>query len=84
MSRVRVYCTAICPYCQMALRLLDRKGAEVEKIRVDTQPELRDEMVRITGRKTVPQIFIGDLHVGGYTDLAELDMNDELEPLLKA
>ena len=79
-----MYSTATCPYCQMALRLLDKKGAKVEQIRVDLQPELRDEMARITGRTTVPQIFIGDRHVGGYTELAELDMDDELEPLLKA
>ncbi len=84
MSKVRVYCTLTCPYCQMAFRLLDKKGAEVELIRVDLQPELRDEMTRITGRTTVPQIFIGDRHVGGYTELAELDMDDELEPLLSA
>jgi glutaredoxin 3 len=68
----------------MALRLLEKKGAEVEQIRVDLQPELRDEMIRITGRTSVPQIFIGDRHVGGYTELAELDMDDELEPLLGA
>jgi glutaredoxin 3 len=68
----------------MALRLLEKKGAEVEQIRVDLQPELRDEMIRITGRTSVPQIFIGDRHVGGYAELAELDMDDELEPLLGA
>jgi glutaredoxin 3 len=68
----------------MALRLLEKRGAEVEQIRVDLQPELRDEMTRITGRTTVPQIFIGERHVGGYTELAELDMDDELEPLLNA
>jgi glutaredoxin 3 len=79
-----MYCTQHCPYCQMALRLLDKKGAEVELIRVDLQPELRDEMTRISGRTTVPQIFIGDRHIGGYTELAELDMDDELEPLLSA
>lgn len=79
-----MYSTSSCPYCQMALRLLAKKGAEVEQIRVDLQPELRDEMTRITGRTTVPQIFIGDHHVGGYTELAELDMDDELEPLLNA
>lgn len=84
MTLVRMYCTQACPYCQMALRLLDKKGAEVEQIRVDLQPELRDEMTRITGRTTVPQIFIGERHVGGYTELAELDMDDELEPLLNA
>ncbi|MCG6976442.1 MAG: glutaredoxin 3 [Acidiferrobacterales bacterium] len=79
-----MYCTQNCGYCQMALRLLEKRGAEVEQIRVDLQPELRDEMTRITGRTTVPQIFIGERHVGGYTELAELDMDDELEPLLNA
>jgi glutaredoxin 3 len=83
-SLVRIYSTSHCPYCQMALRLLEKKGAEVEQIRVDLQPELRDEMIRITGRTSVPQIFIGDRHVGGYAELAELDMDDELEPLLGA
>lgn len=84
MSRVTVYCTATCGYCQMALRLLDKRGAEVEKIRVDLDPGKRAEMVDISGRYTVPQIFIGDRHIGGYTELAELDMDDELKPLLNA
>ena len=84
MSKVRVYSTQTCPYCQMALRLLDKKGADVELIRVDHNPELRAEMTRITGRHTVPQIFIGDHHVGGYDELAELDMDDELDPMLSA
>jgi len=83
-SRVTVYCTATCGYCQMALRLLDKRGAEVEKIRVDLDPGKRAEMVDISGRYTVPQIFIGDRHIGGYTELAELDMDDELKPLLNA
>jgi glutaredoxin 3 len=61
---------------------LKRKGAEIVKIRTDEQPERFDEMVERTGRDTVPQIFIGDRHVGGYDDLVELDMDDELEPLL--
>jgi glutaredoxin 3 len=68
----------------MALRLLEKKGADIEQIWVDRHPELRDEMTRITGRTTVPQIFIGDHHVGGYAELAELDMEDELEPMLNA
>lgn len=84
MSLVKIYCTATCGYCQMALRLLEKRGAKVEEIRVDLQPEKRTEMVKITGQHTVPQIFIGDHHVGGYTELAELDMDDELEPMLEA
>lgn len=68
----------------MALRLLEKRGAEVEKIRVDLEPEKRAEMVKITGLHTVPQIFIGDHHVGGYTELAEMDMDDELKPMLEA
>jgi len=83
-SLVRVYCTATCGYCQMALRLLEKRGAEVEKIRVDLESGKRAEMIEVSGRRTVPQIFIGDRHIGGYAELAELDMDDELEPLLEA
>ncbi len=68
----------------MALHLLEKRGAEVEKIRVDLEPEKRAEMVDRSGSRTVPQIFIGDRHIGGYTELAELDMDDELQPLLEA
>jgi glutaredoxin 3 len=82
MPQVLMYCTEICPFCERAERLLKRKGAEIVKIRTDEQPERFDEMVERTGRDTVPQIFIGDRHVGGYDDLVELDMDDELEPLL--
>jgi glutaredoxin 3 len=67
--------------------LLAKKGItadQIEKIQVDVHPEQRAEMVRITGRRTVPQIFIGDRHVGGFDDLAELDADGELEPLLRA
>jgi glutaredoxin 3 len=77
-----MYCTRFCPYCVMATRLLESKGVEVDKIQVDAQPELRLEMERLSGRHTVPQIFIGELHVGGYTDLAALDRGGELDELL--
>ncbi len=82
MPEVRMYCTRICPYCVRAERLLDKKGVEVEKIYVDHQPELMRHMMEITGRRTVPQIFIGERHVGGFDDLAELDMEGELDSLL--
>jgi len=84
-ARIRMYSTRICPYCIRAEQLLAKKGIapdQIEKIRVDEQPEQREEMVRITGRRSVPQIFIGDRHVGGFDDLAELDADGELEPLL--
>jgi len=68
----------------MAHRLLERKGVEVEKILVDDLPDQRMEMVRVTGRVTVPQIFIGSTHVGGYTDLAELDRCGKLDAMLAA
>ncbi len=83
MPHVRMYCTAVCPYCQMAERLLNKKGvSEIEKIRVDLDPARREEMMRITGRRTVPQIFIGEKHVGGFDDLSALDAGGELDPLL--
>jgi glutaredoxin 3 len=81
-ARVRMYCTHACPYCHMAIRLLEGKGVAIEKIQVDEQPERRREMQSATGRHTVPQIFVGDRHVGGYTDLAELDRSGELDQLL--
>ncbi len=81
-STVLMYCTEACPYCQMALRLLERKGITIDKIRVDEQPGRRAEMVQRSGRMTVPQIFIGQTHVGGYTDLARLEANGELDGLL--
>lgn len=84
MSKVRMYCTATCPYCLRAETLLEKRGATVEKIRVDLDPGLWDEMEKITGRDSVPQIFIGELHVGGYDDAIDLDMDDELVPLIEA
>lgn len=82
MKAVRMYSTRYCPFCVMAKRLLSAKGAQIEEIRVDEQPVLRDEMTRITGRRTVPQIFVGDVHVGGCDDLYALDRAGRLDPLL--
>lgn len=80
-----MYSTAVCPFCVRAERLLNSKGiTEIEKMRVDIDPGLRKEMVARTGRRTVPQIYIGDTHVGGFEDLAALDHAGELEPLLHA
>jgi glutaredoxin 3 len=78
-----MYCTEVCPYCVRAERLLRAKGvAEIEKIRVDLQPESRVAMMEKTGRRTVPQIYIGTYHVGGYDDLASLDHGGQLVKLL--
>jgi glutaredoxin 3 len=78
-----MYATAVCPYCIQAERLLKAKGVSgVDKVRVDLDPGQRDEMMRRTGRRTVPQIYIGDFHVGGYDDLVALDRAGRLEPLL--
>ena len=83
MARVLMYCTAVCPYCVRAEQFLQRKGiTEIEKIRVDMQPELRVAMMEKTGRRTVPQIYINDQHVGGYDDLVSLDHAGELNQLL--
>jgi glutaredoxin 3 len=85
MPNVVMYSTAICPYCIRAEQLLHKKGvAAIEKIRVDLEPERRVEMMHRTGRRTVPQIFIGDYHVGGFDDLAALDRAGRLDPLLQA
>ena len=85
MAKVLMYSTGVCPYCRMAERLLESKGVkDIEKIRVDLLPERRKEMMERTGRRTVPQIYIGATHVGGYDDLAALDDAGGLDPLLKA
>lgn len=82
--RVRMYATATCPYCIRAEQLLQYKGiTDLEKIRVDLEPARREEMMRISGRRTVPQIFIGDYHVGGCDDLYALDRAGRLDPLLR-
>jgi glutaredoxin 3 len=83
MPKIIMYCTAVCPYCVRAEQLLHARGvAQIEKIRVDLQPELRVAMTEKTGRRTVPQIYIGEHHVGGYDDLAVLDRSGELNKLL--
>jgi glutaredoxin 3 len=85
MARIRMYTTGTCPFCVRAEMLLKSKGvAEIEKIRVDLDPQQRAEMMQKTGRRTVPQIYIGDRHVGGFDDLAELDHAGGLDPLLSA
>jgi glutaredoxin 3 len=83
MPRIVMYCTAVCPYCVRAEALLKRKGvAEIEKIRIDLDAARGEEMTARTGRRTVPQIFIGDTHVGGCDDLHELDRQGRLDALL--
>ena len=85
MAKVTMYSTGVCPYCQMAERLLKAKGvAAIDKIRVDLEPERRVEMMEKTGRRTVPQIYVGETHVGGYDDLAAMDRDGQLDDLLKA
>jgi glutaredoxin 3 len=82
--RVVMYRTATCPYCHHAEALLRKRGVtEIEELRVDQQPGLRDEMIARTGRRTVPQIFIGERHVGGCDDLHDLDRAGELVALLQ-
>ncbi|MGV3582351.1 MAG: glutaredoxin 3 [Methylophilus sp.] len=84
MANIKMYTTAVCPYCINAERLLLSKGVgTIEKIRVDLQPELRLEMMEKTGKRTVPQIYIDEYHVGGFDDLRALDVAGELDSLLK-
>lgn len=83
MQNVKMYTTAVCPYCLQAKRILKSKGVEhIEEIRIDTQPEERIKMMELTGRRTVPQIFIGSTHVGGCDELMALDEQGGLMPLL--
>lgn len=85
MQAVKMYTTAVCPYCVRAKQILQAKGvAQIEEIRIDTDPVQRAHMMEITGRRTVPQIFIGDTHVGGCDDLIALDGRGGLVPLLNA
>lgn len=84
MAAVKMYSTGVCPFCLMAERLLVAKGVnDINKIRVDLEPAKRAEMMERTGRRTVPQIYIGDTHVGGYEELAALDRAGKLEELLR-
>jgi glutaredoxin 3 len=83
-QKVTMYSTGVCPFCQMAERLLRSKGvAAIEKIRVDLEPERRAEMMEKTGRRTVPQIYIGQTHVGGFEELAALDHAGRLDGMLR-
>lgn len=83
MAKVVMYSTAVCPYCQRAEMLLKQRGVtEIEKIRIDLDSAQRDAMMQKTGRRTVPQIYIGERHVGGFDDLAALDRQGALAPLL--
>lgn len=85
MPKILMYTSAVCPYCMNAERLLRSKGIEtIEKIRIDLQPELRQEMMEKTGRRTVPQIYIDDRHIGGFDELRALDLAGGLDPLLAA
>ena len=82
-AHVQMYTTAVCPYCVRAEQLLRSRGVtDIEKIRIDLEPDRRDEMIQRTGRRTVPQIFIGDRHIGGCDDLYAVDRAGDLAPLL--
>ena len=85
MQAVKMYTTAVCPYCIRAKQVLKSKGVEqIEEVRIDVDPQARMQMMEATGRRTVPQIFIGDTHVGGYDDMMALDGRGEQMPLLGA
>jgi len=85
MPAIKMYTTAVCPFCVRAKQLLKAKGvAQIEEIRIDTDPVARAHMMEVTGRRTVPQIFIGDMHVGGCDDLVALDAKGDLLPLLQS
>jgi glutaredoxin 3 len=84
MQPVKMYTTAVCPYCIRAKQILKAKGVDaIDEVRVDLLPQERFRMMEITGRRTVPQIFIGDTHVGGCDELVALERQGELDPLLK-
>ena len=84
MAVVRMYTTQVCPYCTRAKALLKQRGVDqIDEVRIDLDPIQREQMMALTGRRTVPQIFIGDSHVGGCDDLMALDRSGGLEPLLQ-
>ena len=84
MPPVKMYTTQVCPFCQRAKMLLKQRGVQaIDEIRIDLDPEQRQTMMQITGRRTVPQIFIGDTHVGGFDDMQALDVDGKLDPLLQ-
>lgn len=82
MPKIVIYSTSICPYCLMAKRLLEKKGVSYTEINIDSQAGLREEMVQKTQRRTVPQIFIGNVHVGGFDELYALEQQKKLDSLL--
>lgn len=82
MPEIIIYTSNLCPYCTMAKRLLTTKGASYTELNVDTTRGLREEMMRKTKRRTVPQIYIGERHIGGFDDLRALDLKNQLTPLL--
>lgn len=84
MAAVRMYTTLVCPFCTRAKALLKQRGVDlIDEVRIDLDPQQREQMMALTGRRTVPQIFIGDTHVGGCDDLVALDRSGGLEPLLQ-
>ena len=83
MKTVKMFTTRICPFCTMAKRLLQQKGVAIEEVRVDEDLSQRDQMMQLSGRRTVPQIFVGETHVGGFDDLSALERAGRLDPLLK-
>jgi len=83
MKPVKMYTTRVCPFCIMAKRLLSQKGVQIEEVRVDEDSTQREQMMQISGRRTVPQIFVGETHVGGFDDLSALERAGRLDPLLK-
>ncbi len=82
MADVRIYSTAVCPYCVMAKNYLQRKGVDYRELRIDSDSALREEMLTLARRTSVPQIFIGETHVGGYDDMVALDRAGGLQALL--
>jgi glutaredoxin 3 len=84
MSEIIIYTGRLCPYCTMAKRLIERKGASYTEIDVDSEPGLRQDLMEKTKRRTIPQIYIGDRHIGGFDDLQAMDYRNELDPLLQA